>query len=84
MPRHLPSERMDRHTARALTGSRQAEPTRAAAAIPERPTLPVARNTALLSAAQAFHSAMQQLAAVSLLLDFIRRTQHERESAGGA
>jgi predicted HD phosphohydrolase len=35
---------MDRHTARAPIGSRTAEPARAAAAIPERPTLPVARN----------------------------------------
>lgn len=39
-PRHLPCQGMDRQTARALTRGRPAEPTRAAAAIPERPTLP--------------------------------------------
>jgi hypothetical protein len=69
--------RMDRHTARAVTTNRQAERMRATSAILERPTLPVARITALLSAVHAFHSAMQQLAAVSLLLDFIRHTQQD-------
>jgi MFS family permease len=53
---------MDLHAAGALD----------AGITPERPTLPIARNTALLSAAQAFHSAMHQLAVAVASITLVR------------
>jgi MFS family permease len=53
---------MDAHTASALTADRQAELARDETIVREPHDLPIARNTALLSAAVAFQTAMLQLA----------------------